>query len=191
MTLFRNKYKTESNRLQDWDYSIEAIYFITIVSQNRECIFGDIIEGKMTLNDFGKIIEKELFKSIEIRENWIFHNWIVMPNHIHLLVEIVKMRDGKMHVVETHCSASLPKPEPKPESQSRKLSRKPNSISSFVATFKSVTTKQINLLSENNNDESVWQSNYHDHIVRNYDSFRRIFYYIKNNPKNWNVDRFH
>ena len=185
MTLFRNKYKTESNRLQHWDYSSEAIYFITIVSQNRECIFGGIIEGKMTLNDFGKIIEKELFKSVEIRENWIFHNWIVMPNHIHLLVEIVKTDVDSTHGVETHCSASLPKPEPKPESQSRKLSRKPNSISSFVATFKSVTTKQINLLSENNNDESVWQSNYHDHIVRNYDSFRRIFYYIKNNPKNW------
>ena len=134
MTLFRNKYKTESNRLQHWDYSSEAIYFITIVSQNRECIFGGIIEGKMTLNDFGKIIEKELFKSVEIRENWIFHNWIVMPNHIHLLVEIVKtdvdsthadstqMDSTQMdsthnvethavstHNVETHCSASLQK----------------------------------------------------------------------------------
>jgi REP element-mobilizing transposase RayT len=212
MSLFKSKYKTESNRLKNWDYSSEGIYFITMVSRNRECVFGVIDEDKMVLNKNGKIIEKELLKSIGIRERWFFHNWVIMSNHIHLLIEIkidsssnvdthdiethdvethdVETHDVETHDVETHCSASLREHESDHESQLRfpKLSRKPNSISSFVAAFKSVTTKQINVFMENNEGESVWQSNYNDHIVRNYNSLDKIYHYIKNNPKNWNTD---
>ena len=196
MPLFKNRYQTESNRLKNWDYSSEAIYFITLVTQNRECIFGTIDDDNMVLNNNGKIIERELRKSIAIRERWVFHNWVIMPNHIHLLVEIisssiemhnVKTHNVETHNVETHCSASLPL-EPEPFN----LSRKPNSISSFVAIFKSVTTKQINKLIDNNDTRlkpnKIWQPNYHDHIVRNYNSFDTIYHYIKNNPKNWNTD---
>jgi len=185
MSLFKNRYRTESNRLKNWDYSSEAIYFITFISRNRECIFGVIENDKMVLSDKGKIIEKELLKSITIRERWFFHNWVIMPNHIHLLIEIKldSTNDAVgMHNVETHCSASLR------DTETQKLSRKPNSISSFVATFKSVTTKQINELIENMDGESIWQSNYHDHIVRNFNSLDTIYHYIKNNPKNWNSD---
>ncbi|MES2577588.1 transposase [Flavobacterium sp. ZE23DGlu08] len=188
MPLFKNRYQTESNRLKNWDYSSEAIYFITLVAQNRECIFGAIDDNKMILNDNGKIIETELLKSITIRERWFFHNWVIMPNHIHLLVEIISSSE-----VETHCSASLPcaslqlESESHSESKPQKLSRKPNSISSFVAIFKSVTTKQINVIM-NYDANTIWQSNYHDHIVRNYNSFDTIYHYIKNNPKNWNTD---
>ncbi len=192
MALFKNKYRTESNRLKNWNYSSEAIYFITMVSRNRECVFGAIDEDKMVLNQNGKIIEKELLKSIGIRERWFFHNWVIMPNHIHLLIEI---KIDTSSNVETHCSASLQcaslhEHESELESQLKhpNLSRKPNSISSFVAAFKSVTTKQINVLLENNYGESIWQSNYHDHIVRNFNSLDSIYHYIKDNPKNWNRD---
>jgi len=223
MSLFKNKYRVESNRLKNWDYSSEAIYFITLVAQNRECIFGAIADGKMILNDNGKIIETELLKSITIRERWVFHNWVIMPNHIHLLVEIkndnsitpIGTPNVETHNVEAHCSAPL-QLESKSQSkfEPQKLSRNPNSISSFVAVFKSVTTKQINALIDNNDVQhrdaqrrdaqrrdalqcvsaerpfinTIWQSNYHDHIVRNYNSFDAIYHYIKNNPKNWNTD---
>ena len=211
MPLFKNKYQTESNRLKNWDYSSEAIYFITLVAQNRECIFGTIDEGILILNNNGKIIETELLKSIAIREHWFFHNWVIMPNHIHLLVEI--KNDNSIPSEETHWSASLSSASLQLESEShsdskpQKSSRKPNSISSFVAIFKSVTTKQINTLINNNDARrrdaqrrdahrrdalqcvsTIWQSNYHDHIVRNYNSFGTIYHYIKNNPKNWNKD---
>jgi REP element-mobilizing transposase RayT len=184
MPLFKNRYQTKSNRLKNWDYSSEAIYFVTLVAQNRECIFGVIDDDKMILNDNGKIIETELLKSIIIRERWFFHNWVIMPNHIHLLVEIVSSSAVETHDVETHFSASL---QLESESKSSKFSRKPNSISSFVAVFKSVTTKQINVMM-NHDVNTIWQSNYHDHIVRNYNSFDTIYHYIKNNPKNWNTD---
>ena len=221
MSLFKDKYKTNSNRLKDWDFSSEAIYFLTIVSEKRECIFGHIENDKMILNTSGQIIKNELFKSVEIRDNWIFHNWVIMPNHIHLLVEIattnpietnpietnaVETHEVETHDVETHCGASLP------DKLSNKLTRKPNSISSFVAIFKSVTTKQIIDLrrDEQSRDaqrrdaqqcvstdcadklsvskEKIWQSNYHDHVVRNNNSFEIIHQYISNNPRNWNND---
>jgi REP element-mobilizing transposase RayT len=245
MTLFQDKYKTNSNRLQNWDYSSEAVYFITITTEDRKCIFGAIIEDKMILNNVGHIVENELLKSIKIRQNWFFHNWIVMPNHIHLLIEIQNENEIQKeiqkenqnqnqneivtttHIVETHSSASTPGTSTKIEtniethvvsnvaethccaslhiqgvdktvnkntnqSQS-KLSRKSNSISSFVAIFKSVTTKQINDLYKNRqianiNSKKIWQTNYHDHIVRNHKRFETIYNYIKANPRSWETD---
>ncbi|RKR05492.1 transposase IS200 family protein [Flavobacterium sp. 90] len=302
MTLFKDKYKIDSKRLKNWDYSSEAIYFITLVAKNRECIFGSIKNDKMILNESGQIIETELLKSIKIRKNWFFHNWVVMPNHIHLLIEIqnnqipiidtdiveahssaspssistnentnietnietkiesniaethccAPLRDNwdgirnenenrldtvnaynvdtdivGSHIVEAHSSASpssistnkntnngtniaethcraplhdncdgieISNMNRKNENKngriendnqnplSTTLSRKPNSISSFVAAFKSVTTKQINGI------ESIWQSNYHDHIVRNHKRFEIIYNYIKTNPRLWEMD---
>ncbi|WP_157472328.1 transposase [Flavobacterium aquidurense] len=211
--------------MKNWDYSSAAIYFITLVTQNRECIFGSIKEDKMILNENGQIIENELLKSIKIRNSWFFHNWIVMPNHIHLLIEIQNNKVSReinnlskeietsqierSHIVETHSSASTfdisttniaaniaethccaplrNHHENNYENNhankyGSQLSRKPNSISSFVAIFKSVTTKQVNGL------DSIWQSNYHDHIVRNYKTFETIYNYIKTNPSSWETD---
>jgi len=228
MTLFQDKFKMDSNRLKNWDYSSSAVYFITMVTQNREYLFGSIEEDKMILNKNGQIVENELLKSIKIRKNWFFHNWIVMPNHIHLLIEIqnnevssemnnVHTQIERSHIVETHssastsgtsttdiaannlinsstnnvtnvakthCSASLQNNQENnyTNKYGYELSRKPNSISSFVAIFKSVTTKQIN------GSVSIWQTNYHDHIVRNYKRFETIYNYIKTNPSSWATD---
>lgn len=204
MTLYQDKFKIDSKRLKNWDYSGEAVYFITIVTKNRKCIFGSVIDDEMILNDNGQIIENELLKSIKIRKNWFFHNWVVMPNHIHLLIEIIEPQIVEAHssastsgistnnimtnAEETHCCAPLQENQNQLES---KLSRKPNSISSFVAIFKSVTTKQINDIYKDAQQcvsTKIWQTNYHDHIVRNYNTFDKIYQYIKNNPGNWEMD---
>jgi REP element-mobilizing transposase RayT len=241
MTLFKDKFKIDSKRLKNWDYSSEAIYFITIVTQNRKCIFGSVEDDKMILNENGQIVENELLKSIKIRKNWFFHNWIVMPNHIHLLIEIqkndnenIRSQFAHTHIVEAHSSASTSgtsttnitnnieethiehthiveahssastsgtsttniaetniaethnsaplRKQHEHKSDYVSLSRKSNSISSFVAIFKSVTTKQINGVN------SIWQTNYHDHIVRNYKTFETIYNYIKSNPISWETD---
>ena len=215
MTLFKDKFKINSNRLKNWDYSSPAVYFITLVTHNREYLFGSIEENKMVLNKNGQIVENELLKSIKIRKDWFFHNWVVMPNHIHLLIEIqdnianVDMNIERSHIVETHSSASTSSistinietnnetnvaethccaslQNNHEHNQVNKygceLSRKSKSISSFVAIFKSVTTKQINGVN------SIWQSNYHDHIVRNYKRFETIYNYIKTNPSSWETD---
>lgn len=92
--------------------------------------------------------------------------------------------NNEKYVAETHCNASLQNNHAnKNENKSGfQLFRKPNSISSFVAVFKSITTKQIN------GSVSIWQSNYYDHIVRNYERFEIIYNYIKTNPRSWETD---
>jgi hypothetical protein len=87
---FRNKYRIQSNRMPGWDYSKNGIYFITLVVQNRECILGDIVDGKMILSDFGHIVENEWLKSFEMRGELFLDEYIIMPNHLHAIVILDK-----------------------------------------------------------------------------------------------------
>jgi putative transposase len=216
MALFKNKYRIESNRLKNWDYSSNATYFLTICSYQRECLYGTIENKEMILNENGKIIEQEILNSIIIRQNWIFHNWKIMPNHVHFLIEInnpiisryshsrktihpleidngdlsnLETRDVETHNVETHSSASLQQNNPQNVDAKNQLIRKPKSISSFMGGLKATITLKINAITKKN-EGSVWQSNFHDHIVRNQEEFQKIFYYIENNPKKWDEDTF-
>jgi REP element-mobilizing transposase RayT len=89
---FKNKYRIASHRKPDWDYSANALYFLTLVTQNRECNlaeivnYGDHVHSK--LSSFGEIVEQEWFKSFDIRKELIPHEFIIMPNHLHGIVEI-------------------------------------------------------------------------------------------------------
>jgi len=103
---FKNKYRIASHRKPNWDYSENALYFLTIVTQNRECNLGNVvnIDGDIhvELSDFGKIVEQEWLKSFELRDELILHKWVIMPNHLHAIVEIYNEHRGDTNVVETH-----------------------------------------------------------------------------------------
>jgi REP element-mobilizing transposase RayT len=219
MSLFQDKYRSESHRLKNWDYSHGGIYFLTICAFQKQCLFGEINNTEMILNENGKIIENELVKSIEIRKTWNFHAWVIMPNHIHLLVEILENENNNTQInqnvdthssaypnknnqnVDTHCcvypnksnqnvdthSSAYPHKNNQNIDTKNNLHRKPKSISSFVAGFKSTTTKKINILN-NTPEKPIWQNNYYDHIVRNYESLEKIYNYIIDNPLNWEND---
>ncbi len=86
---FKNKYRIASTRLQTWDYGWNGAYFITICTQNRECFFGDIVDGNMRLSETGKIAHKFW---IEIPDHFSFvklGEFVVMPNHVHGIVIII------------------------------------------------------------------------------------------------------
>lgn len=182
MTKFKNKYRIESNRMPGWNYAGNGKYFITLVTQNRECNLGEIINGKMILSDFGKIVETEWLKSFEMRDEIFLDEYIIMPNHLHAIIIL------KNPVVDSYGRTNQQQP---------KFIRKPKSISSFIGGFKSViNTKIDDYIDENNLDipkynrkNHFFQPNYHDHIIRNNDEFERIKNYIKNNPKNWDNDK--
>lgn len=84
-------FNRRSIRLKDYDYSTEGSYFLTIVTHNRECLFGQIKNGCIKLNDFGEIISEEWNKSTNIRKEMLFKQdeFVIMPNHIHGIVHIV------------------------------------------------------------------------------------------------------
>ncbi|MDN3655736.1 hypothetical protein QWZ08_08870 [Ferruginibacter paludis] len=84
-----NKYHRKSIRLKGYDYSQAGLYFITICVQHKKCLFGEIIDGEMILNDSGKMVYNEWIKTAERFANVQLHEFIVMPNHFHSIMEIV------------------------------------------------------------------------------------------------------
>jgi REP element-mobilizing transposase RayT len=98
---FQNKYTIKSTRLENYDYSQNGLYFVTICTKDREELFGKIVNEKMFLNDVGKIVNQ--FWQ-EIPKHFPFVNldeFILMPNHMHGIIEILKNP-----IVETHFNAS-------------------------------------------------------------------------------------
>lgn len=190
---YKNKYRTESHRMPNWDYSGNGIYFLTIVTQNRVCNLGRIVETHdcafIELSNFGKIVETEFIKSFEIRNELILDEYVIMPNHLHVIVVL-----DKPAIVETHGRASLQLREQSTNS----FFRKPKSISSFMAGFKSAVNSKIDNyidvhkldIPKYNRNNHFFQSNYHDHIIRNNAEYDRIKKYIRNNPNNWDDDKF-
>lgn len=80
---FRDKYRIPSTRLQNWDYSENGYYFITICTKERRYYFGEIINNKIQLSEIGKIIQHYW---LEIPKHFLFvklDEFAIMPNHVH------------------------------------------------------------------------------------------------------------
>jgi REP element-mobilizing transposase RayT len=173
MTLYKNKYRAESTRLADWDYSSAGYYFVTICTYNREILFGNISDNVMILSEYGNIVKEEWLKSTEIRKEIELDEFVIMPNHVHGII-IINHDDD----VETNGRSSL---------QQKQFSMQPKSIPSFIAGFKSSATKRINI-ARNMKGNPVWQRNYYERIIRNEKELHQIRAYIHNNPLNWYKD---
>ena len=125
-----DKHHRRSIRLKGYDYSQIGAYFITICTQNRECLFGKIVDGKMVLNPFGRIVADEWTKTALIRDEIKLDEWVVMPNHFHGIV------------VVTNCRGTARR-APTVERFGKPVS---GSIPTIVRSFKSAVTKRINEL---------------------------------------------
>ncbi|WP_233896916.1 transposase [Tenacibaculum piscium] len=187
MTKIKGKYRIESNRLKGWDYGSNAIYFVTICCKNKECFFGDIINGKIILSEIGKIVETQWIKTFEMRPDMNLQTgeYIVMPNHFHAIITIGEnsyntTRRDAMHCVSTTTKKCIANPSNKFGSQSKNLA-------SIIRGFKTGVT--VNALKTTVNFS--WQPNYHDHIIRNNKAYHNISDYIINNPSKWNEDTFY
>jgi REP element-mobilizing transposase RayT len=192
---FQNKYRIPSARWQSWDYSSEGLYFITINVVHHECLFGSIVDEELHLSDYGQIVAEEWDKSFEIRSELFCDAFVIMPNHIHAILRI----EHPVTVVEPHgCAANTNLGDSQIEPHSRAVLRgvngvafrEPKSISSFVGGFKSVVTARINQL-RNTKGQAVWQSRFHDHVIRDFEECRRIGAYIDSNIENWKDDRYY
>ena len=76
------------NRLSDFDYTTNRAYHITICAYQKHELFGEIKNGKIHLNELGEIVEQEIKKQEQVYEFLIVANYVVMPNHIHMLLKI-------------------------------------------------------------------------------------------------------
>ncbi len=164
-----------SPRLKGYDYSQNGAYFVTICTQNRECLFGEIVAGEMRRNEFGEIARLEWLQTAALRPDVELDAFVVMPNHIHGILLIVEGAVGTQRAV------SLP-------SQSASFGKLlSGSLSTIIRSYKSAVTKRINEL-RNIPGVAVWQSRYYDHIIRNEASLSSIREYIYSNPARWQMD---
>ena len=173
-------------RLQNYDYSTPGYYFITICTHNRAKILSDIVPAvcpgghtlhpmsdhssdfvgrgipdapQIQLSAYGKIVQGQLESMAQFYDDIILEKYVVMPNHIHLLIHIKGHLD--------------------PDESSRANER----ISRFVGTFKRFCNRQIG--------HNIWQTSFHDHVIRGEADYQQIWMYIETNPARWEKDCFY
>ena len=169
------------NRLHGYDYSSNAMYFVTSCVKDRICYFGEIKNYKMLLNEHGKIAQHQFEWLPQQYPYVIVHSCVVMPNHVHAIIEIYNARDVRTgRDVGTGRDLSLPPPPSSIE--------KIKSLSELMGAYKTTVSKQIHLAGL---PGFAWQRSFHDHIIRNKTSYLHISNYIENNPFNWNNDKFY
>lgn len=183
MTEDELKHRRRSIRFKDYDYCGAGSYFTTICTRHRQPLFGAIVEGEMVLNEIG-IIVSQFWLEIPVHfVNVEMDKFVIMPNHVHGII-IIYPNDDKNMVGARYAS-----PLHSNKTYKTKIhGPKPNSIGAIMASFKSIATKQINILC-NTTDQSIWQRNYYEHIIRNEKKLNRIRRYIINNPPRWEYDR--
>jgi len=187
----------KSTRLSGYDYSLPGAYFLTL-RNNHKILFGELKNGKMILNDFGKIIQNEWLKSQTIRQEIFLDDFVILPNHFHAIVWIVGSNatdnnvnaDGNTDVGANDHSPLRSRPDrvdgpiwpPNPQPNSFRM--RPKSISSLITGFKSITTTTINQIS--GHFGSIWQRSFNDRIIRDKIELFNKRNYIFNNPmKHW------
>jgi REP element-mobilizing transposase RayT len=178
MGLYRSKFRIESSRLKDWDYSTPWWYYVTVCTKNFKSWFGDIKNGKMILNKLGKVVDEEWKKTKEIRKNVELDYYVVMPNHFHGIIIINDVETSRRDVSKEQKTGHRP--------VSTEL--KSNSLGSIIGQFKSICTKRIHSMG---NSAFNWQPRFYDHIIRNENDLSRIRTYIQNNPLKWELDEYY
>jgi len=149
------------------------MYFVTVCTHERELVFGEIMGGKVVLNQVGRVVEEEWQQTSTLRPYVVLDEFIVMPNHFHAILMIISAGRG------TARRAPTTEQFGKPVS---------GSLPTIIRSFKSATAKLINNL-RSAPGIPLWQRNYYEHIVRNEGALRRIREYILTNPLRWELDR--
>lgn len=157
-----------SIRLRGYDYTQPGAYFVTVVTRHRECLFGEVVDGVMKLNEFGKIADEcwqaipEHFPFVELGAH------VIMPNHAHGIIIITD--DGREAAMLRLYADENP----------HKINVKPGSLGAIVRSYKSAVSYHIN---KEHNATGIWQRNYYERSIRNERKTNNIFFFHYNQTK--------
>ena len=150
-----------------YDYSRDNLYFVTICVKDRKCCLGSVDTGGagrdlpvLDMNKYGKIVEERILWLANQYKYVKIHNYVVMPNHVHIIVEIDSQSVDEKEI-------------------------KIKSLSSLIGALKTTSSKLIHL---SGFLEFSWQRSFHDRIIRSKQAYIRIANYIESNPENWAKD---
>lgn len=157
----------KQNRLNDYDYSGNGYYFVTICIDGCSEWLGNIINDEMIINSYGAMCQQCWADLPNHYNNLAIDTYIVMPNHMHgiLIIDSIKQREGY-------------KPSP---------TDKLHSLSEIIRGFKTFSSKQINKIIKTKN-KFKWQRSFYDHIIRDDKSLNNIRKYIVDNTATWEKD---
>ena len=161
-------------RLQNYDYSTPGAYFVTICTHERRCILSEIAVGAIhespavRLTDAGLIVHRVVSCLPQRYSNLTVDHFVIMPNHIHLLLRIAEDRAIRESPLRMDGRRSL--------------------LDKAVGFLKMNSSKEIHTLFP---DLAVWQRSYHEHVIRSEDDYLQIWEYIENNPAKWAEDRYY
>jgi putative transposase len=165
MTYDPEKHHRRSIRLKGFDYSRSAVYFVTICIQNRECLFGTILQDRLLLNDAGRMVSEEWLALPSRFTAVILDEFVVMPNHFHGIIYI-----------------STDSPDNP-------------TLGKILGAFKSIVNNNYIIGVKTNDwqpfNKRLWQRNYYEHIVRDDSALQKIREYIQINPRTWRTDSLH
>ncbi len=160
----------KTTRLPGYDYSAPGAYFLTICTQGRKCLLSRIVgtgvlDGPLVeLTPHGEVAEKYLRQLDAFYEDLCVESYVIMPNHIHLLLVIKE-------------SSSGPSGTPVPTSVQN------STVSRFLSTFKRFCNKEYG--------QNIWQYRSYDHVIRSEEDLRTVREYIAHNPSQWREDELY
>ena len=186
-TLFRNKYRIESTRLRNWDYT-HGTYFITICTRNRINFFGEIKKDKINLSKIGEVARQCWLEIPSHFPSVVLDEWVIMPNHVHGILTIHENNEPKFNAANEYCGRDAKFCVSTIDSFRQRFGRsfgpQSKNLASVIRGFKVGVKKWTTM----NNEIFDWQPSYYEHIIRNEIVLKKIRRYIQNNPANWLID---
>jgi len=159
--------KRKLNRLKNYDYSTNGAYFVTICTDNRKSLLSHIYVGQglapaaNKLSIYGKIAEEQLLTLEDRYPTVTIDKYVIMPNHIHVIIWLNN---------ETAGASPCP------------------TLSDVICAFKSLTTRYCK---QKHDIPKIFQTSFHDHIIRDEQDYLKIWEYIDTNPIKWKDDCFY
>ena len=155
----------------DYDY---GVFFITICTKDKQHFFGHIHGQIMYRSPMGEIVEHCAGQIETIHPECKLWNHVVMPNHVHLLLQV------------TYKGAATEGWTGGNDNAMAQTAKRCGHLSHIVSQFKSAVTRMAHAAGL----EFAWQNRFYDHAARNHDDMTRIYQYIDNNIASWGEDRF-
>ncbi|HUN09506.1 MAG TPA: hypothetical protein PLQ56_23075 [Aggregatilineales bacterium] len=177
--------RRKSPRLKEYDYRQAGAYFVTICTVKRLELFGTINDGVMALSPLGQIASEELLSLPARWQSIDLDACVVMPNHVHAIIVIeADAQDGKNAVPTDGSAADAKNRVPTDPSATP-------SLGSIVGNYKAGVTRFARSANLIDDAQSIWQTRYHDHIIRSEGSLNHIRAYVEQNPARWSEDTFY
>lgn len=158
--------KRRHPRLKHYDYSQNGCYFVTICTKDKACILCKIGAGQdVEMSDLGQIVDLHIKGLTSHYSDIDIPKYVIMPNHIHLLIFKKFAESGGMSSLAERGVSSSP------------------TLQTIIRSFKTYITRKIGF--------SIWQDSYYEHIVRNEEDYLRIWQYLDDNPVKWAEDKYY